>query len=247
MRSVIVTGGGGGLGLAICRAFAEAGYRVGVLDLAMAAADGAAQLKNAVALPGDVTDEDAVASALVAFGHAPDVLVNAAGIVRKVPILEHSITDFRRVLEVNLVGAFIVSQLVSRLMVKRGSGSIVNISSIGSLTAATLCGSYGPAKAGLTNMTKLFAVELAEYGIRVNAVAPGLIAAGMGGMVNTDPLMRAHREAHVPGGRLGQAEDVARAVLFLASDDARYISGEQIVVDGGLTVSVIKDVSKRPQ
>jgi NAD(P)-dependent dehydrogenase (short-subunit alcohol dehydrogenase family) len=245
MKSVIVTGGGGGIGGAICRTFSAAGYRVGVFDLEPAARSGAAALKNAVPLPGDVTDEASAAAAVKAFGETPDCLINAAGIVRKTPVLEHSVANFRRVLEVNLVGAFIVSQIVAREMVKRRSGVIINISSIGSLTAATMCGAYGPAKAGLTNLTKLFAVELAETGVRCNAVAPGMIATGMGEIVNHDANIRAVRQRALPTGQFGTGEDVAKTCLFLASDDARYINGEQIVVDAALTVSVISGASMR--
>lgn len=244
MKSVIVTGGGGGIGGAICRVFSAAGYRVGVLDLGPAAEKGAAGLANAVALSADVTDEASVAAALKVFGATPDVLVNAAGIVRKSPILEHSVADFRKVLEVNLVGAFIVSQQVARGMVARGSGNIVNVSSIGSITAAVLCGSYGPSKAGLTNLTKGMAVELAPHGVRVNSVAPALIATGMGDIVNTDPRTREVRKALIPNGEFGTGEDVARVVLFLASDEARYVSGEQVVIDAALTVSILRDTSK---
>jgi NAD(P)-dependent dehydrogenase (short-subunit alcohol dehydrogenase family) len=239
MKTALVTGGAGGLGRAICAAFDGAGYRVGVMDLDHAATIGAADLRNGVALPASVTDEASVDAALASFGEVPDVLVNAAGIVCKTPILEHSLADFRKVIEVNLVGAFIVSKAVAKGMVQRGSGNIVNISSIGSITASTNCGAYGPSKAGITNMTKLFAVELAPHGIRVNSVAPGMIAAGMGEIAVHDPKIGALRRSMVPGGKLGQAEDVAKVVLFLASDDAQYISGEQIVVDAALTVSVM--------
>lgn len=240
MKTAIVTGGGGGLGAAIARRLAAQGYLVGVLDHdGEAAKTVASSLSDAVALQADVTDEASVASALGAFNHVPDLLVNNAGIVRKGSLFDQSVDDFRRVVEVNLIGTYIVSRVVGRAMAARRSGVIVNMSSVAALVANSMGGAYGPSKAGVANLTQVMALEFGPLGIRVNSVAPGLIASGMGATANNDPEVGAMRRAMVPAGDLGTADDVADAVLFLASDSARYIHGHQLVVDGAVTHSAL--------
>jgi NAD(P)-dependent dehydrogenase (short-subunit alcohol dehydrogenase family) len=243
MKSALVTGAGGGLGAAIAARLAGDGYRVALVD-----ADGERAQLQAAALPGalafatDVTDEAAVeamvATLIERFGAAPDVLVNNAGIVRFGNLLEHSVADFRRVLDVNLTGAFIVTQKVARRMVERGSGAIVNITSLNAIAPSPDAGAYPAAKAALAKLTEHFALVLGPRGIRVNAIAPGFIDAGMSAPIYADPEARAVRSASVPVGSLGTADDVADAVLFLASDKARYIHGHHLVLDGGISISL---------
>ena len=240
MKTAIVTGAAAGLGAAIAARLTQAGYRVGVLDFdAEQVAAQAGRLAGAVALTADVTDETQVEAAVAAFGEVPDLLVNNAGIVRFGPLLEQSVADFRRVVEVNLVGCYIVSRAVARGMVRRGSGSIVNITSINAISAAPNVGGYPASKAGVAKLTEQFAIELGPQGIRVNAVAPGFIDAGMSAPIYADPRVRKVRSGGVPLRRLGSAADVAEAVLFLASDAAGYISGQQLAVDGGVVGSVL--------
>ncbi len=240
MKTALVTGGGGGLGAAICAKLLAEGYRVGVLDReADAAARIAAGLSDAVPLQADVTDEASVDAALAAFGHVPDLLVNNAGIVRKGSLIDQGVDNFRTVIEVNLIGTYVVARAVARAMAARGSGVIVNMSSVAAITANALGGAYGPSKAAVANLTEVMALEFAPLGIRVNCVAPGLIASGMGASANGDPEIGAARLAMVPAGELGTAEHVADAVAFLASDAARYVHGHQLVVDGALTLSAL--------
>ncbi len=202
----------------------------------------AAALPSAIAFGLDVTDEAAVEAAVAsltdAFGEAPDVLVNNAGIVRFGNLMEHSVADFRRVLDVNLTGAFIVTRAVARGMLMRGSGAIINITSLNAIAVSPDAGGYPAAKAALAKLTEQFALVLGPHGIRVNAIAPGFIDAGMSAPIYADAQARKTRSASVPVGSLGTADDVAEAVLFLASERARYIHGQQIVLDGGISISL---------
>ena len=198
----------------------------------------AARLPEAVSFAADVTDEAAIEAVLDAFGEIPDVLVNNAGIVRFGPILEHSVADFRKVIDVNLTGTFIVTRAVARRMVTRGSGAIINITSLNAVAPSPDAGAYPASKAAVALLTQHFALALGPHGIRVNAVAPGFIDAGMSAPIYEDPEVRAVRSGAVPLGSLGTAEDVAEAVAFLASDRARYTTGQQLLVDGGVSFSL---------
>src|SRR5262249_39119937 len=157
-----------------------------------------------------------------AFGDIPDVLVNNAGIVRFGPLLTHSVAEFRRVIDVNLTGTFIVTRAVARRMVTRGSGAIVNITSLNAVAPSPDAGAYPASTAGVALLTQPFARALGPNGIRVNAVARGFIDAGMSAPIYEEAQVRAVRGGQVPVGSLGTAEDVAEAVAFLVSDRARY-------------------------
>jgi NAD(P)-dependent dehydrogenase (short-subunit alcohol dehydrogenase family) len=144
------------------------------------------------------------------------------------------------VIDVNLVGTFVVSRAVARRWrdTSRG-GSIVNVTSMNGVMPGPNAGAYGATKAAVALLTRQMALEWGVHGIRANAVAPGLIDAGMSAPVYADPEIRAIRTARVPLGRLGTAADIARAVLWLSSDEASYVTGQELVVDGGVTMSVI--------
>jgi NAD(P)-dependent dehydrogenase (short-subunit alcohol dehydrogenase family) len=245
MKTAVVTGAAGDIGLAIARVLADAGYAVGMMDLeAQRVREAVAQVPNAVPLVASVTDEHAVEAALDDFGHAPDVLVNNAGIVRFGYLIDQSLEDFRRVLDVDLVGVYVVGRACARRMLPRGSGAIVNITSIGGMACGTNAGAYPAAKAGVAKLTEQMALEWGPHGIRVNAIAPGFIDAGMSAGFFKDPKIRARRGDAVPLRRLGTAEDVARTVLFLASDAASYVSGQHIAVDGGVVHSVLQQLPR---
>jgi len=245
MKTAIVTGAAGDIGAAIARVLAEAGYKVGVLDLDEARVrEVASKIAGAVPLVASVTDEASVEAALDALGAIPDLVVNNAGIVRFGYLLDQSLEDFRRVLDVDLVGIFVVARACARRMVSRGSGAIVNITSIGGMATGTNAGSYPAAKAGAAKLTEQMALEWGPQGIRVNAIAPGFIDGGMSAGFFKDPKIRARRGNAVPLRRLGTPEDVAQAVLFLGSDAASYISGQHVAVDGGVVKSVLQQLPR---
>ncbi len=245
MKTAIVTGGAGGLGVAIAERLAKAGYKVGVLDQTQEQADKtAAGIQGAVALQADVRSEDSVEAALDAFGDVPDLLVNNAGIARFAPLMEHTVDDFRDVVEVNLIGCFVMGRAAARGMAKRGSGCIVNITSINGITPAPGVGAYPAAKAGLAALTKHMAIEWGPLGIRVNAVAPGFIHAGMSNPFLAKQATRDLRIAAVPTRSLGEAVDIAEAVFYLASDAAKYVNGHELVVDGGVTPSLLAQIPR---
>lgn len=243
MKTAIVTGGANGIGAAICARAVKAGYRVGVLDLKLAECEARVRELGPgghVPLQADVTDEAQVQAAFDAFGVVPDLVVNNAGIVRFGPLIEQTVADFRAVVNINLVGAYIVAREAGIRMVKRGGGgSIVSLTSLNAVTPGPGSGAYPATKAAVAKLTEHLSLELGVHGIRVNCVAPGFIDGGMSTPIYADPRVRALRGGAVPTKRLGTVEDVANAVLWLASDEASYVTGHQLVVDGGVAHSVL--------
>lgn len=239
MQSVIVTGGVGGLGAGIARKFDSEGFRVGLLDMDPAKTEAAAsELQNGVALVADVTDQAAVEAAFSAFG-TPDVLVNNAGILTVGSLLDQSPAQFRRVLDVHVMGTFTCAWVAAKAMADRG-GAIINLTSINAITPGPGSGAYPAAKAAIAKLTEHMALEWGPLGIRVNSVAPGFIDGGMSAPFYADPKVRALRGGAVPNGGLGKVEDIAEAVWYLASGNARYVNGHQLVVDGGVCHSLLR-------
>ena len=246
MKNAIVTGAGQGLGAEIARTLSAADYRVGVLDLdETLAASVAAELDNACALQANVGDGDSVFRAFDAFGHTPDLLVNNAGIVRFGTMDEQSVDDYLAVLQVNLLGSAICSREAGLRMLDKGSGHIVSLTSINGMHPSPGTGTYGASKSGLANLTQLMAIEWGPRGVRVNAIAPGFIDAGMSKPIYENPKIREIRSAGVPTKRLGTADDIAQAILFLDSDKASYINGHELVVDGGVINSVLSQLPRK--
>jgi NAD(P)-dependent dehydrogenase (short-subunit alcohol dehydrogenase family) len=244
MKTALVTGGSGDIGRAIGQALIADGYRVGLLDLDKEKVKAAADELGATGLVADVTDEPGVERALQAFGAVPDVVVNNAGIGRFASLLEMPIETFRHQLDVNLTGAFIVARAAAKGMVERGSGVILNITSINAITTGPGTGSYPAAKAGLAKLTEMMALEWGPLGVRTNAIAPGFIDAGISTPFYADPAVRASRGGAVPSRRLGLSEDIANAVSFLASEKASYVNGHHLVVDGGVSVSLLTQLPR---
>lgn len=246
MSWAVVTGGGRGIGAVIARHAVKEGYRVAVWDVDRAAADGVAAEFGEAALAAtvDVSDEASVEAAFAALPEPPALVVNNAGRVRFGPLLTLSRADWETVLAVNLTGTFLVSRAAARRMAEVGGGAIVNISSVNGVAAAPYAGAYTSTKAAVILLTEQMALEWAESGVRVNAVAPGLILAGMSDPIYADPEVRELRQRRVPLGTLGTAEDVAAAVLFLASDKAGYVTGQTLTVDGGITKAAMMGLAR---
>src|SRR5262245_59418896 len=263
-KLALVTGAGQGLGRAIAQELATHGAHVVVAELNRQTADETAQLireSGGLAEPEitDVTNEESVrrtVEAILARQNRIDILVNNAGIGQTVqPLIELSREEFDRVLAVNLTGTFLCSKWVGRAMARRESGTIVNISSLNGFAAAPLVASYNAAKAGVISLTQTLALELAPYGIRVNAVAPGPVYTEFNRKVMreraaflgvTEEQMVERVRAAVPLGRWGEPHDIAHAVVWLCSDQATWVTGQVFPVPGGLS-GVAVPPPKRPQ
>jgi 3-oxoacyl-[acyl-carrier protein] reductase len=242
-KAALVTGGSRGIGKAIALRLARQGADVAFSyrGNAEAAKTTAAEIESigtkAVAIQGDVKDpasaEAVVKSALEAFGKV-DVLVNNAGITRDDLIMRMSEEAWRDVLETNLFGAFWMTKAVTRPMLKARAGRIVNITSVSGQAGQMGQANYSSAKAGLIGLTKATARELASRGITVNAVAPGFVLTEL--TKDLPEALQAEITSRTPLGRFGTTEEVADAVAFLASDEAGYITGQVLAVDGGLVM-----------
>jgi len=238
-KVAVVTGGSRGIGLAIAQSLAGAGAKVAVL-----ARDGARAQEAAKGLGGgaqgfacDVSDAAQAETTLGAVDKAlgpVDILVNNAGITRDNLLFRIAEDDWDQVLDTNLKGAFLMTKLAARGMIKRRWGRVVSITSVVGLTGNKGQSNYAASKAGLIGFTKAVAKELASRNVLVNAVAPGYIDTEMTRGIAEEAKQAL--QAAIPLGRLGQGADVAAAVLFLASDLASYITGQVLVVDGGMVM-----------
>jgi NAD(P)-dependent dehydrogenase (short-subunit alcohol dehydrogenase family) len=243
----VVTGAGTGIGAVIAGHAVKAGYRVAAWDIDEASVTAVAADLGSACTPAvvDVADEASVIAAFDALPEAPALVVNNAGVVRFGPLLQLAAADWRQAVDVNLTGTFLVARTAAARMIEAGTGgAIVNISSINGIAAAPNAGAYTASKAGVIMLTQHMALEWGGAGVRVNAVAPGLINAGMSDAIYADPEVRRLRQGRVPLGRLGTAEDVAETVLFLGSDRAAYVTGQTVAVDGGITVSALNSMPR---
>ncbi|MFW7415878.1 SDR family NAD(P)-dependent oxidoreductase [Demequina sp. SO4-18] len=232
----LVTGAGRGIGEAIARRLHDAGHTVIVTDVAIKRAQSvAASLgENATAAELDVTDEkqwrSVIADTTRAHGRL-DVLVNNAGVAMAAPLSKTSLEKWERVLSVNLTGAFLGCKAAASALGRDGGGTVINIASVDGIRGREGLHAYAASKAGLRGLGHTLAVELAPHNVRVNTVLPGMVPTAMTKRANPDDL-------DIPLGRAGQADEVARVVAFLASVDATYMTGAEIVVDGGLTAGI---------
>ena len=242
-KVVVVTGGAKGIGRAICLAFAEKGASIVVNYASSKQAADDTVIKcvelgaRAIALQADVADaaqcEQLMQASIKAFGRI-DVLVNNAGITKDALLIRMSEADFDSVIDTNLKGSFLCTKAVARLMMKQRYGRIINISSVVGVNGNAGQVNYAASKAGIIGMTKATAKELASRNITVNAVAPGFIETDMTSVLSEQIVSKLTES--IPAARLGQPEDVAAAVLFLAGDSASYITGQVLCVDGGMAM-----------
>lgn len=238
-KVVVVTGASRGIGKEIALAFAREGAKVACVATSLGGAQGTVDAigESARAYACDVSDAAQVEALFEAVAKdlgTPAVLVNNAGITRDTLIVRMKDEDWDRVLAVNLKGAFLTTRAVTRAMMKARYGRIVNVSSIIGQTGAAGQANYAAAKAGLSGLTKSVAKELGGRGVTCNAVAPGFIETDMTEALPAE--MKEHVLKTAPTGRLGSPADIAAAVLFLASEEAGYITGQTLTVDGGLTL-----------
>lgn len=238
-RVALVTGAARGIGLAVARRFLREGWKVGLLDIdapelakataALGEPDRTLALECDVAIGAQV--DAAVAELAARFGRI-DALVNNAGVAVFKPMLEHTAAEWERVIAVNLTGPFLCTQACAPVMLRHGGGSVVNIASISGLRASMLRVAYGTSKAGVIHLTKQQAAELGNLGIRVNAIAPGPVDTAMAKKVHT-PDIRADYHDAIPLNRYGSEDEIANGVWFLCSDEASYVNGQTLAVDGG--------------
>lgn len=247
-RVAVVTGGAGAIGAATCRMLAANGARVVVADINLEGAETlAAELPDAMACRIDISSEsstqDGVAAVLARFGQI-DILVNNAGVntqAHRVTLESFPKAEWDRIVRIDLDGTYLMSKAALKPMVARGAGGrIINIASVVGIAAMRLQSPFAAAKAGIVHLTRAMAIELGHHGILTNAIAPGSILSegtralfyGKGGLFGsrTEEFMR-----HIPLGRPGEPDDIARAVLFLGSPAASYVNGQCLAVDGGWT------------
>lgn len=235
-KTAIVTGAARGIGLATTELLLEDGWQVAMVDwdedeLARAT-EGRARI---LALPLDVSKPDQVAEIMTrtkeAFGGI-DALINNAGVADFGPIEETDFARWRRVMETNLDGVFLMTQAATPMLRASGQGAIVNIASISGLRASTLRVAYGTSKAGVIQLTQQQAVELGEYGIRANCVAPGPVRTKLAMAVHSQEIIDAYHDA-IPLNRYGSEREIAEVIAFLCSHRASYVNGQTIAVDGG--------------
>ena len=248
-RVALVTGGAGGIGRATCQAFFDDGYAVALTDLELESATSAAaaidpSAVRVIGLRGDVTStasvEQMVTDTVARFGRL-DALVNVAGVVGPGPSEALPDSEWQRLIDIHLSGAFRSARAAFAALEASGAGSVVSISSIAGRTGFSFRVAYCTAKAGIEGMTRALAVEWAKRGVRVNAVAPGHVRTPMldyslaiGSVTEETVAARTNR---IPLGRYAQPEEIAAAILFLCSPAASYITGEVLCVDGAITVN----------
>lgn len=237
-KVALITGGARGIGRATAEVYIREGARVAIVDVDAAAVEEAAKELGAgtLGLVMDVTNRESVQAGVDAVTEklGPiDILVNNAGIIKDAQLLKMDEADFDAVVSVNLKGVFNTTQIISRQMVERGTGVILNASSVVALYGNFGQTNYVATKSGVIGMTKTWARELGRKGVRVNAVAPGFIKTRMTEGIPDKVMTKL--EAMVPMQRMGVPEEIANAYLFLASDEASYVNGHVLSVDGGVT------------
>lgn len=239
----VVTGAAGGIGAEIAKALAETGAKVAVLDRK---ADAAAEVTRkivaggatAISVPCDTTEIISVAAAAEVvqreLGYC-NVLVNNAAIISATALMKVDIEKWSHMMKVNVGGYLLCTQFFSRHMIASGGGSIVHVSSLSGQYPQAFSGSYSVSKAGVNMLSRQLTTELGEYRIRSNVVSPAMVLTPLSEVIYANPEVLRQRENIVPSSRIGEAKDIADAVLFLASDRSSYINGQDLLVDGGLS------------
>ena len=241
-KVALVTGAGSGMGRATALLFAEEGAHIAVNDVNLSAAEETAAIitqkgHRSISIKASVADSsevDAMIDRVIQELGGIHILVNNAGIAMGGPTTDFPLESLKKILGVNLIGPFLCSQRAGRWMIQNGGGRIINIASTGGIEGVEGGAAYGSSKAGLINMTRSLAIEWAKHNINVNAIAPGFIMTPLlNAIIESGESTIEAMQKRIPQGRIGQAEEIAKAALFLASDDASYITGVTLPVDGG--------------
>ncbi len=234
-KVAIVTGAARGIGLATTDLFREMGWRVAMVDRdADVLQEEASQREGVLAVAQDVSTPegaDALVTQTLNWGGRVDALINNAGVAEFGPVEETDFTTWRRVMDTNLDGVFLCTQAATPAL-RDSKGAVVNIASISGLRASTLRVAYGTSKAAVIQLSKQYAAELGEYGIRVNCVAPGPVRTKLAMAVHSQEIIDAYHDA-IPLNRYGSEREIAEAICFLASDRASYVTGQVLAADGG--------------
>ncbi|MBA2285934.1 MAG: glucose 1-dehydrogenase [Ktedonobacteraceae bacterium] len=245
-KAAIVTGAAQGIGRTIAEQFVQRGARVLLFDLDAELAVQTARAispdgQMAVSVGGDVSRradvQHAVQTCLERFGRL-DVMVAHAGIAQPIPLLEIDDASWQRIMDVNLTGVFLCTQEAGRVMARAGAGAIVVTASTNAFWVESNMAHYNTSKGGVVAFVRSAAIDLARNGIRVNAIAPGVVLTRIAAWVTEDPALAADYLKHIPLKRFAETIDVAKAVLFLASSDSSYITGQMLVLDGGQTLGI---------
>lgn len=246
-KVAVVTGAAGGIGRAIATEFIAAGARVAILDINAEAVSQTERDIGAIGIQCDVTQEADVARAVETVSQNVgeiDVLVNNAAFLSPGNLDQVDITEWQRMLDVNLTGYLRCSQAFGRGMLARGKGAIVHVGSISGNHQQAFSNAYSASKAGVSMLSRQLAFEWGPQGVRSNVVAPGLVRTALSEAFYADEKTKVAREKVVPLRRIGHVNDIANAVLFFASDKASYISGQEVIVDGGYAQTLMSHVPR---
>ncbi|MCK1986031.1 MULTISPECIES: SDR family NAD(P)-dependent oxidoreductase [unclassified Peribacillus] len=241
-KKAIITGGAQGLGYSMVEAFHNAGVEIAVIDisdeLSLISSKLEATEGQIHAIKGNLLDVESLREsfneALEKLGGTVDILINSAGLIERKPALEFSLESWNRILGLNVTAVFELSRLAAVEMQKQGAGKIINMGSILSVLGGFNAAAYSTSKGAVLQLTKSLSNEWAEYGIQVNAIAPGYMLTTMNTDLMNDPVRGAQVEARIPAKRWGTPEDVAGVALFLAAPASDYVTGTLIPVDGGV-------------
>ncbi len=251
-KTSVVTGASGGLGVALVWEMAALGAAVAMVDLRT---DGLVSLGEEIGQAGgraeafscDVSDEESVSAVAGeierAFGPC-DILINNAAVLRPGNLDALPLADWKRLLDVNLTGYLLCAQTFGKAMLERKSGSIVHVASIAGSQPQAYSGAYSPSKAAVIMLSRQFAFEWGPHGVRSNVVSPGLVRTPLSEDFYRDPATLEKREAVVPNRRIGRPEDIANTAAFLASNRAGYINGQEIIVDGGFSQTLMSHIPR---